>query len=359
MDINSENILVSSNNIDNVPIKDGQLIALKDSDALLYDANGTRHLIGGFKELLESVNGILSKYGLPQVTDIYNMLSVLDNMCKFNELQINTIHNYCGIWSDLSVVDVYNDSTGSSSGSHYKTIDEIPDIMNDIKPLCANPEDESGDVTMILPINVLSSVLPIEDIQPYIDIYDWNKAKYFNYIFINQTSLTSVPNFKNLHPIMMISTFESCYNLVDISNVYKIVDKCRYFSSCFSYCSSLTDITLEAPQGVNFSYCFSSCSSLETINRELDFSRNERAYDVQGTFSYCTKLKNVRFKANSLKYSTDLKQSVDLTQDSVNSIIDGLATVSSTQYIGLPSNITTGLSEEQLTIIRDKNWRTR
>ena len=356
MDINSENILVSSNNVDNVPIKDGQLIALKDSDALLYDANGTRHLIGGFKELLESVNGILSKYELPQVTDIYGMLSVLDNMCKFNGLQINTIHNYCGIWSDLSQVDVYNNG---SSDSHYKTIDEIPDIMNDIKPLCVNPEDESGYVAIILPINILSSVLPIEDIQPYIDIYDWSKAKYFNYTFMYQHNLTSVPNFKNLHPIMMCNTFDSCYNLVDISNVYKIVDKCRYFSSCFSDCSSLTDVTLDAPQGVNFSDCFNSCSSLETINRELDFSRTAQPYDVQGTFNYCTKLKNVRFKANSLKYSIDLKQSVDLTQDSVNSIIDGLATVSSTQYIGLPSDIITGLSKEQSQKLLDKHWRTR
>jgi hypothetical protein len=90
-------------------------------------------------------------------------------------------------------------------------------------------------------------------------------------------------------------------------------------------------------------------SAIETIEEPLDFSKvatTTKAF-------HCSGLKNILFKAETIKVSIAFTSPV-LTAESVQSIIDGLATVTTAQTLTLHSAIT--LTDEQKATIKAKGW---
>lgn len=102
----------------------------------------------------------------------------------------------------------------------------------------------------------------------------------------------------------------------------------------------------------DFTYCFSS-STLKKICGDIDFTA---ANKVDNAFRNCVKLEEVRIKPETLALSISFVYSSLLTADSIQSIIDGLATVETEQTLSFASGIKTALTEQQILTIINKNW---
>jgi hypothetical protein len=99
-----------------------------------------------------------------------------------------------------------------------------------------------------------------------------------------------------------------------------------------------------------WNYAFAS-SNIETIET-LDFS-SATSINFQ-TLGSIPKLKNLKLVPNTLKKSLRLDSSSLLSAESIQSIIDGLATVETAQTLTLNKNIT--LTDEQKATINSKGW---
>lgn len=73
-------------------------------------------------------------------------------------------------------------------------------------------------------------------------------------------------------------------------------------------------------------------------------------------FYDCISLETVRFKANTIPVSLSLSSSPLLSDASIQSIIDGLATVETTQTLTLHADVKAKLTETQIATITGKNW---
>jgi hypothetical protein len=97
---------------------------------------------------------------------------------------------------------------------------------------------------------------------------------------------------------------------------------------------------------------FKGCKLLETIQEPLDFSNSQKNHDV---FYDCGALKNVFFVPETIKVSITIPSPV-LSDESIQSIIDGLATVETAQTLTLHADVKAKLTQTQLDTITNKNW---
>lgn len=101
---------------------------------------------------------------------------------------------------------------------------------------------------------------------------------------------------------------------------------------------------------------FNGRGAIENIIGELDFSFIGNANSQNAAFNGCNSLKEIRFTKESIKYNLSFTQSSQLSDESIQSILDGLATVSSTQTLALNSAVYAKLTEEQKQSATDKGW---
>ena len=106
----------------------------------------------------------------------------------------------------------------------------------------------------------------------------------------------------------------------------------------------------------NASLLFNGRGSLEIINGEFDLSEITSSNSQGNMFNNCFSLREVRFIQGSIKYSLSVARSSQLSDESIQSILDGLATVSSTQTLFLNSAVYAKLTEEQKQSATDKGW---
>lgn len=114
-------------------------------------------------------------------------------------------------------------------------------------------------------------------------------------------------------------------------------------------------LNVDTSKVTNFSQAFShfGCSDGVEIVGELDFSS---ATTVGQVFQASRGLREVRFAKETLSVSISLQYCNNLSDASIQSIIDGLATVETSQTITWNKNIEAKLSEEQKAQITSKNW---
>lgn len=106
----------------------------------------------------------------------------------------------------------------------------------------------------------------------------------------------------------------------------------------------------------NATVLFNGRTSLEEVIGELDFSRIIDIQEQNSPFTRCTSLAEIRFTKESIKYNLSFKQSSKLSDESIQSILDGLANVSTTQTLDLNSEVYAKLTEEQKQSATDKGW---
>ena len=198
-------------------------------------------------------------------------------------------------------------------------------------------------------------------------------------MFSNCSSLTSVPQINAPKGKKFNSMFEHCSKLTEISgsnlstpngydfsrmlctsgivNVSNLdISNGLNFQQMFDACGSLKTVSLTSTsKGTNFRWMFRSCGDLQTISSELDFGNATMASNILA-FGKCYHLKNITIKPNSIKFNFSVSDSQFLTDQSVQSIIDGLATVETACKVTFTDNIVEKLTAEQTQQIIDKNW---
>lgn len=147
-----------------------------------------------------------------------------------------------------------------------------------------------------------------------------------------------------------------------IRGVKKVVLKCEYeISEAQILQNTFSGTQLEVIDISNFVQVpvytwyrtFYYSSSLRKIIGEIDFSN---ATDTTQGFMNLDSLEEIRVKKGTLKFSTSFAQSSKLSDASRQSIIDGLATVSTAQTLTFHKTVYGKLTEEQKAQATSKNW---
>ena len=123
----------------------------------------------------------------------------------------------------------------------------------------------------------------------------------------------------------------------------------------FAYSSADLQI-LQLPEGVqvaDMANFVSRCSLLEEIRGQLDLSNCTAA---DNAFTMCDSLREVRFAPQTISLSLSFKQSQLLSAASVASVLEGLATVETTQTLTFHQTVKDTLTEAQKAALQAKNW---
>lgn len=115
----------------------------------------------------------------------------------------------------------------------------------------------------------------------------------------------------------------------------------------------LSGVTPLFPYNIN--YLVYNCSNLREIIGEFDLSNHETAVSAY-SFLGATALEEIRIKKETLYYSISFASCSKLSDASIQSIIDGLATVETSQTLTLHADVKSKLTENQIVQITSKNW---
>lgn len=160
-----------------------------------------------------------------------------------------------------------------------------------------------------------------------------------------------------------------------------------YFVSCFYHCLGINHVQIDTPIVYNFisvDSMFEGTGSGTLIKAELPFlSRNKirsakkmfcrqsNLISVEGIFDFslitsasgfseflsnCSNLETIQIKEGTIGFSISFAQSSKLSAESIQSIIDGLATVETAQTLALHADVKARLTQTQLDTITGKNW---
>lgn len=185
---------------------------------------------------------------------------------------------------------------------------------------------------------------------------DTSNGENFGEMFRNCTALLEIPPLNTSKGTNMFRMFSGWKGLalpwtIDTANVTN-------FERMFDGVSNIEEITLTSTyNGTNFAYMFNYCSKLKTIST-LDLSNCENTTNM---FMGCASLENISFEQGSIKISIGITSSkltdgTNGTSNSIQSIIDGLATVETAQTLTLHADVKAKLTEKQLATIINKNW---
>ena len=143
-------------------------------------------------------------------------------------------------------------------------------------------------------------------------------------------------------------------------NCPNLVNNMQYFmtaiSGAYDYTLKKVTINFDTSNVKNWNMAFNRLYGLEVIDGlPFDFSS---ATNVTVTFNYLSALKEMRWKKNSLSLSISVSGSPLLSNETIQSIIDGLADLTGTtsQTLTLHTDVKAKLTETQIATITGKNW---
>ena len=113
-------------------------------------------------------------------------------------------------------------------------------------------------------------------------------------------------------------------------------------------------LNIDLSECTRFDYAFARRSKVISIlGTPMDLSA---ASTTGGMFLNLNELENVYFVKDTIKIGVSFQYSPLLSAESIQSIIDGLATVETSQTLTLHADVKAKLTEAQLTTITSKNW---
>lgn len=194
----------------------------------------------------------------------------------------------------------------------------------------------------------------VNPMQVYIDNNGGNNIPSCNYLFFTfqgssqalEQILSGVDTSRVTDFSYMFTDCSSLTNIPQINTSSGINFRCM-----FRNCRSLTTIPiLNTSNGTDFSYMFESCHSLTTISA-LDLSNGT---NFGHTFNTCPSLKT--FLAYGMKVSFDISASTQFDREDLVTILNNLATVSSTQTLTMGSTNLAKLTADDIAIATNKGW---
>lgn len=275
----------------------------------------------------------------------------------------------------------------------------IPDLLDMIVKSGQITDQYKVEGSGNIPSSISENVLFLPENFPaktsYQNLYGILSMKYVPYnanmtIFYNDVEIREL-NVDTSSWRTLNNTFRNCYFLTKI-NEGNIVD-CRSIngrmSNAFYGCSNIKEVTFinipdfdipvpvdsifslassiipDKIEKVTFSpkiktnnarLMFNGRNSLKYIIGELDFLAITDTDGINSAFNGCTSLIEVRFTPESIKQNLSFTQSSQLSDESIQSILDGLANVSTTRKLSLNSAVYAKLTEEQKQSATDKGW---
>lgn len=112
-------------------------------------------------------------------------------------------------------------------------------------------------------------------------------------------------------------------------------------------------INFDTSHVTNFLSLFDLNGVLHSIYGVFDLSSVTKSV---GLAFDCNSLKKITFKAETIHYSISFIHCGNLSDESIQSIIDGLAQVETAQTITFHANVKAKLTEEQIAVINEKGW---
>lgn len=257
----------------------------------------------------------LPKFNHETITDMGEMFwSCSLSDLGTEDLNFPNVTNAERVFGETQITKVPNLSfpNATSAKGIFKDCQKLTSVANFNIPNAINVEEAFSGCTNLKTIGVLS--IP--------------KVQTFNNLFYNCKVLESIEQFN-------VSSATNLASLFAKSNNLKSVD----------FVNSTSKVT-------NFNKLFSWKTVLETV-KGLDLSS---ATNVTNMFLGCSNLKNITFVENSIKINFNLGSSSLLSNESIQSLINGLATVETAQNLTIHSDVATKLTDEQKATISSKNW---
>ena len=167
----------------------------------------------------------------------------------------------------------------------------------------------------------------------------------------NLNSITGLENLDTSNVTTFSSMFERCTSLTNVPQLNTSKAKYGYMSSMFKGCTSLKTIPL-----LDFSNCdslyhlFDGCTALESVPA---INVSKCAYLVD-CFKGCTSLKSILM--TGMKASFDISASTQFEESDLVTILNNLATVTSTKTLTMGSTNLAKLTDEEKAIATNKGW---
>ena len=195
------------------------------------------------------------------------------------------------------------------------------------------------------------------------DGFEW--AKYTDTVVIDdydtfaegETLTLNLPNVTDLSDALGGKTKKVKHLIVNCDKPIKTAGRVFYFSSSSRPIIERITLNVDFSQCTNMAQFFANTFEYLKIvdGTPINFSS---ATGI-GQFCYlCRALEYIRIEPNSIKGKADFSGSYSLDNDSVQSIIDGLAdlTGGTAQTLTLHADVIAELTDDQLTVIAQKNW---
>lgn len=182
-----------------------------------------------------------------------------------------------------------------------------------------------------------------------VPLFNTSNVYNMSYAFAHSPALTSIPLFNTSKTINMEYMFFGCSSLVDIPLLDTSKTTSMYYM--FYNCRSLTTIPLlDTSKCINLAGMFYGCERLTTIPA-LDVSN---ATSMGTIFTGCTSLKSILMTGT--KVSFNISASTKFEESDLVTIINNLATVTTTQTLTMGATNLAKLTDEDKAIATNKGW---
>lgn len=226
----------------------------------------------------------------------------------------------------------------------------MTDIANAIR-------EKNGTDVKMKPAEMPQAVRDIKSEDTGIGSRQWwldicKEKKSFAYMFY-KTTIETIPPIDTSNGTNFEYMFQSCPNLRTVPPID--TSKGTYFNNMFGSCFALKTIPpIDTSNGTSFSNMFNSCRELISVPT-LDVSKGT---GFNNMFIYCYQLQDISFVKESIHKTINFWTSDKLTDESIQSIIDGLAdlTGQTAQTLTFSSTVKNKLTEEQIASATSKNW---
>lgn len=178
---------------------------------------------------------------------------------------------------------------------------------------------------------------------------DTSKVTNMGYMFYGCSKLSSVPLLNTSNVTNMSNMFYNCMSLTSIPQLD--TSKATDMGGIFSVCIKLTTVPLlDTSKATSLNSMFFNCSALTTVPA-LDVSN---ATDMNNIFVGCSSLKSILMTGMKVKFN--ISSSTQFEESDLVTILNNLATVTTTQTLTMGATNLAKLTDEEKKIATDKGW---
>ena len=199
-----------------------------------------------------------------------------------------------------------------------------------------------------------------EDYLKYATEVNFNNLNLFGKeeVVLTLDNLTSLYNFNFVYSSGVKSPANTTVKHLTINCPNKITNLNNAFARQYLYDKYMQHLTLnvDTSEAVNANYAFSNLDAVKVIDGQpLNLSK---VASCQNTIRGMAKLEEIRFVENSIPNTISFAFCPVLSNDSIQSIIDGLGDLTGGTAKTVTFSATTGakLTDEQKATITEKNW---